>query len=298
MSYKELFTSPPAAFLASEKPFEEAEWAFLGVPLDITSTFRPGSRLGPIAIRQASLGLEVHGLLTGSDLSAISVCDLGDLHTTGGVAEVLERLELIAAEVIAAGKKLAVAGGEHTITLGSALGLGRAIGEPPKVVVFDAHLDLREELGGRRVCHATVVRRLVEEIGPERLAVVGARVASREGLRFASEAGLLIISSREVHEVGIGRVLGRLDRVLALKGPLYVSLDLDVLDPAFAPAVQTPEPFGLTPEEVLGLLLALSRRGLTAMDVVELTPAYDHGQTALLAARLLAEVMCASRRQA
>ena len=116
MSYRELFTSPPCSFLATERRLEEADWAILGVPLDATSTGRPGSRYGPAAIRMASLALEVRSLITGSDLGELRVSDLGDLHVSLDVAETLKRLELVASEVLKDGLRLAVLGGEHTIT--------------------------------------------------------------------------------------------------------------------------------------------------------------------------------------
>ncbi len=297
MSYREFFTSPPCSFLATERRPEEADWAVLGVPLDATSTGRPGSRYGPTAIRMASLALEVRSLITGSDLGELRVSDLGDLHVSLDVAETLERLELVASEVLKAGLRLAVLGGEHTIALGVVRGLKEAL-ELPKAVILDAHLDLRGEYQGRRLCHATVVRRLVEELGPDRVAVVGARVCSKEELAFAREAGLAIIGASEVREGGAGRTVKLLKSLLSLPGPLHLSLDLDVLDPSFAPAVQTPEPFGLRPEELLELVLSLCQHGLVSLDMVELAPAYDQGQTALLAARLLAEVMWATSREA
>jgi len=297
MSYRELFTSPPCSFLATERRPGEADWAILGVPLDATSTGRPGSRYGPTAIRMASLALEVRSLITGSDLGELRVSDLGDLHVSLDVAETLKRLELVASEVLKDGLRLAVLGGEHTITLGLVRGIKEALGLP-KAVILDAHLDLRDECQGQRLCHATVVRRLVDELGPGRVAVIGARVCAGEELAFAREAGLTFITACEVRESGATRVLRRLEGLLSLPGPLHLSLDLDVLDPSFAPAVQTPEPFGLRPEELLELVLSLCQHGLTSLDLVELAPAYDQGQTALLAARLLAEVMWATSREA
>ena len=278
MSYRELFTSPACAFLASERTLEEATWAILGVPLDATSTGRPGSRYAPTAIRMASLSLEVSSLITGSDLAELRVCDLGDLHVSLDVAETLERLELVASEVLSAGKKLAVLGGEHTITLGLVRGLAKALGKP-KVLVLDAHLDLRE-------------------VGPERVVILGARVCSREELAFARETGITIITARELKRCRADELGSALRGLLSLEGPLHISIDMDVLDPAFAPAVQTPEPFGLEPLELLELLRSLCRRELASLDIVELAPTYDQGQTALLAARLLVELMWAAMRQA
>ena len=292
MSLRELFTRPPSAFLMSELGYEEADWLFLGVPLDMTSTFRPGSRLGPEEVRRASLALEVLSLPSRHDLRSLSLHDAGDLHITYDLAEVLKRVELVSSEAIRDGKRLVVVGGEHTITLGIASGLKRELGDL-RVVCFDAHLDMRDEFLGKRICHATVCRRLVEELGPENLSLVGVRVCSPEGLDFALRRDVLMITAQDIREKGPSWALSSLRRFLAGGRPLHISIDLDVLDPAFAPAVQTPEPLGLTPWELLRILLGLAAEPVRSVDVVELAPGYDHGQTALLAARLIAELMCA-----
>jgi len=292
MSLRELFTSPAGRFLSSERKLDEAEWAFLGVPLDVSSTFRPGSRSAPLAVREASLGLEVRSLITGSRLNALKVCDIGDLHATLDVEDTLRKLEAVVEELAKAGKKVTVVGGEHTITLGIVSGLKKALGTP-KVIVFDAHLDMRDEFQGLRLCHATVGRRLAELVGPDRLTFLGVRACSDEGLDFARNEGIKVITPGELRAKGVRQVVRSLEPILDLEGPLHISLDVDVLDPSFAPAVQTPEPFGLEPGELLELLTALCDRGLTSFDLVEVAPDYDNGQTAILAARLLAEVMWA-----
>ena len=297
MSFRELFTSPAGRFLASERGLDEAEWVFLGVPLDVSSTFRHGSRWGPSAIREASVGLEVRSLLTGSRLSSLAVCDIGDLHVSPDISSTLEKLRAVVRELAGMGKKVAVAGGEHTITLGLVSGLMDALGTP-KALIFDAHLDLRDEFQGLRLCHATVGRRLYELLGPDRIAFLGVRACSDEGTRLAEEEGILVIDARTMAKEGASGVVASLKPVLELEGPLHLSIDLDVLDPAFAPAVQTPEPFGLSPWELLAILTEVCRWGPASFDLVELAPVYDRGQTALLAARIMAEVMWAGSRQA
>ena len=298
MSFRELFTKPPSAFLMSERSYGEADWVFLGIPLDITSTFRPGSRFGPEAVRQASLALEVMSLPARHDARSISLHDAGDLHITHDLPEMLRRIGLVISEIMRDEKRLVIVGGEHTITLGIAYGLKEAL-EDIKLICFDAHLDMRDEFLGQRLCHATVCRRLAEEIGPENIAIVGARACSPEGLALVLEEDVQVVMARDIREKGPGWALASLERFLADERPLHISIDLDVLDPAFAPAVQTPEPLGLTPWELLDMLLGLAKRPIRSFDVVELAPSYDDGQTALLAARLITELICAvGRRQA
>ncbi|RLF15064.1 MAG: agmatinase [Thermoprotei archaeon] len=292
MSFRELFTRPSSAFLMSERSYDEADWLFLGIPLDMTSTFRPGSRFGPEAVRKASLALEVISLPARHDTRSISLHDAGDIHITYDMPEMLKRIGLIVSEAMRDGKRLVAVGGEHTITLGIASGLRTALGDL-KVICFDAHLDMRDEFLGQRLCHATVCRRLVEELGPENVSLVGVRACSPEGLDFVREKGVQVITARDIREKGVSWALSSLKPFLTGGEPLHISLDLDVLDPAFAPAVQTPEPFGLTPWELLNLLLELAGAPLRSLDLVELAPRYDHGQTALLAARLIVELICA-----
>mgnify|MGYP000206235864 CR=1 FL=1 len=298
MSIRELFTRPPSAFLMSERSYEEADWLFLGIPLDITSTFRPGSRFGPEAVRQASLALEVMSLPARRDARSISLHDAGDLHVIHDLPEMLKRIALVVSEAIRDGKRLVAVGGEHTITLGITSGLKAALGDIG-LVCFDAHLDMRDELLGQRICHATVCRRVVDEIGPENVIIVGARACSPEGLSFVLEKGIHVITAQEIREKGPSWALKSLRDFLANGKPLHISLDLDVLDPAFAPAVQTPEPLGLTSWELLEMLLGLAESSIRSFDVVELAPTYDNGQTALLAARIIVELVCAvGKRQA
>ena len=266
--------------------------------MDVTSTFRPGSRFGPEAVRQASLALEPMSLPARHDARSISLHDAGDIHITHDLPEMMKRIELVVSEVMRDGKRLVVVGGEHTITLGIISGLKEALGDI-KLVCFDAHLDMRDEFYGQRICHATVCRRIAEEIGPENISIVGVRACSPEGLDFVLERGVQVITAQDIRERGPSWALSSLRPLLARGGPLHISIDLDVLDPAFAPAVQTPEPLGLMPWELSGILLGLAGEPLRSLDVVELAPSYDSGQTALLAARLIIEFICAvGKRQA
>jgi len=181
VSYHELFVSPSPVFSGVQRTFEEAEYVIFGAPLDVTSTYRSGSRFAPLAIREASLNIESYSFRAGIDVEDLKIHDLGDLHVTGGVDETLKRLELVTKDLLETKKMPVIIGGEHTITLG----IMRGIGEKVALVSFDAHLDMRNEYMGRTVSHTTFMRRISEQINPEKILEVGTRAACKEELDYA-----------------------------------------------------------------------------------------------------------------
>jgi agmatinase len=289
MSFLELYTSPASPFAGAEREFKEAEYVVIGAPLDLTSSYRPGSRFAPQAIRELSQTIEGFSLRTRRSIEELRIHDAGDLHVSGDLEETLRRLELVTGEIRREGKTPVIIGGEHTITAGSA----RTIDGGLVVLCFDAHLDLRDEYMGRRMCHATVMRRLLEDRRPERIVMVGTRAVSRDELEYAEERGVKFISSMEINREGSEETISRINSLLG-GGPMYLSIDLDVLDPAFAPAVQTPEPGGISTSQLLEIISGISLEGLAALDIVEVAPQYDYGATAAAAAKIIFEVLTAS----
>jgi agmatinase len=186
-------------------------------------------------------------------------------------------------------------GGEHSITPPIVERLSRRSAQGSLgVLVLDAHLDLREEYGCTRYSHACASRRILEKKGVCAYTSIGIRSGCKEEFTFAKENGILYFSALDVKENGIDYVLDR-----ALEGVncerLYLSIDLDALDPAFAPAVGNPEPFGLNAWDVLRVIERAAPKAV-GLDINELTPAYDHGETALLAARLAREFIAAKAK--
>ena len=259
----------------------------MGVPYDGTSTYRSGARFAPNAIRDASLNVESYSLRVGVDAENLPLHDLGDLDVVVDVAETLHRLKTVSSELSGMGKRLMLIGGEHTITLGAVQG----IGDVDAVVSFDAHLDLRGEYMGQRVSHATVMRRIHELEGVDRVVWVGVRAVSREELEFAQTIGACYITSRDVWLKGLEHSKNALENALSNCETLYITVDIDVLDPAYAPAAQNPEPEGLTVHQLLELLCPLCGRAV-AVDLVEVSPPYDNGTTAIQAAKILLEALC------
>jgi len=287
MSFLNLYTSPALSFARTECGFKDSDYVVVGVPLDHTSSYRPGSRFAPLAIREASLNIEGFSFRAKKSISSLKIHDAGDLHVDADVEETLRRIELVTGEILREGKTPVLIGGEHTLTLGSA----RSIKEDFAVLCFDAHLDLRDEYMGRKICHATVMRRMHEIDHLKRVVMVGTRAACRDEIAYAEEQGVGFITSHEIRNESMEDVSLRIDDLLEGQNAVYLSIDLDVLDPAYAPAVQTPEPEGLSTHQLLEILSKINLKDLVAFDVVEVTPQYDFGVTAAVAAKVIFEVL-------
>ncbi len=292
MSYRELFVSPPPIFSGFQKPFEEAEYVVLGVPFDATSTFRVGARFAPLAIREALLGIEGYSFRSGVDARDLKVHDMGDLHISGEVKETLKRLELVTKELLEAKKLPIFIGGEHTITLGAM----RSVGGNAVVMSFDAHLDLRNEFMGLTMSHATWMRRLREQVRPEKILEVGTRAVDKDELDYAKKFNIPFFTVNQIMEDGVEKTTEKIREVLAGHERVYLTIDMDVLDPAFAPAVQNPEPEGLDMHTFLDLLCGVCDRRVVAFDLVEVAPHYDMGVTAAQAVKTMFEVLCRVER--
>jgi len=288
VSYRELFVSPSPTFSGIQRTFEEAEYVVLGAPLDVTSTYRSGSRFAPLAIREASLNIETYSFRAGVDLEDLKIHDLGDLHIAGEVDETLKRLELVTKDLLKTKKMPVILGGEHTITLG----VVRGIGEKVALVSFDAHLDLRNEYMGRTVSHTTFMRRINEQIKPEKILEIGTRAVCKEELDYTKKANIQFFTVQQIRRDGVERTAQKIETLLADHEKIYLTIDMDVLDPAFAPAVQNPEPDGLDMHTLLDLLCQVCDHRIVAFDLVEVAPHYDNGITAIQAAKTIFEALC------
>jgi agmatinase len=291
MAHHELFVSQSNIFSGLQKPFEKADYVIFGVPFDVTSTYRTGARFGPNAIREASLNIETHSFRGGIDVEDLSIHDLGDLHVLTATEKTLERIILIVKEILEAGKTPVMIGGEHTITLAAAKGLGnRVLGTT--VVSFDAHLDLRNEYMGLKLSHTTFMQRLNEEVKPAKIIEVGTRAVCKEELAYAKKAGIEFFTAQQIRNEGIKQTIKKLKEKLAGCKNTYFSIDMDILDPAFAPAVQNPEPEGLEMYALLDILCSICDERLLGFDVVEVAPSYDQGVSAIQAAKTIFETLC------
>jgi agmatinase len=256
----------------------------LGVPFDGTATFRRGAREGPAAIREASQNFDPWSMELGLDLGNVPVHDAGDVPDMDRSGDMVRAVEARVAELAGASRIPVLLGGEHSATEGAVRALHRRH-EDLRVLVLDAHLDLLEDYMGDTRSHACATRRCADVVGADNIAVLGIRSASRDELVSAGDDGLSFATADGARELGLATVLEEL--LLSLgEGPLYLSMDLDVLDPSHAPGVQNPEPWGLSPLDVRQVIESVAPR-LVGFDVMECAPRYDGGQTAALAARLL-----------
>ena len=288
MSFLELYVRRTLVFAGSECRFEDADYVIVGVPFDNTSSYRPGSRFAPCAIREASLNIEGFSFRSNRSIDDLRIHDAGDLDVSLRVEETLRRLELVTREIIEAGKTPVLIGGEHTLTIGSV----KAINKPFKLLCFDAHLDLRDEYLDMKFSHATVNRRIYEtNKNLEGIIIVGARAACKEETEYAEKKGIHIISSHEILDGNIKDFSSKINRLIGDAGALYISVDMDVLDPAFAPAVQTPEPDGISTNQLLSMISEINLDRLVAFDITEMTPQYDFGVTSTVAAKIIFEVL-------
>lgn len=254
-----------------------------GVPFDATSTYRTGTRFGPNAIREAFMNIEIYSKRLGVDLENSSIEDIGNLSRSGNVDDMCRVVESITREIVERGRIPAILGGEHSITNGSFRAL-----DDCTLIVFDAHLDMRDEFEGLKLSHATFLRRLVDDGKVSKLIHVGSRAATKTEWDFTKEHGFSIIDADMMHNGERG--LKTFQRSLENTDRIYVSIDIDAIDPAFAPGVANPEANGLSTQLILECIYALKGKELVGFDIVELCPPYDHGETAILAARLLAEL--------
>ena len=272
--------------LGFEEPYERAEVVLVGVPLDITSSYRMGSRLAPAKIREASLDLETYQMSVGVEVSErLRISDLGDLVLLQTDLAASGKMILsLASKIRQDGKIPFLLGGEHTLTYFASKPFRDAF-----LLQLDAHRDLRDEYMGERICHATVMRRVLDDLPAWRLIQLGVRSCSKEEEEFARGAEIQTYTSERLMEdlQGVLKEVGE----KVFKGPVYLTIDMDILDPAFAPAVATPEPGGLTTVDLLKLVRGLGELELCAFDLVEVVPQFDNGTTAFAAAKIIYELL-------
>jgi len=277
--------SQPCVFSGKSTSYKDAVYVVIGVPYDRTSTYRSGSRFAPSAIREASANIETFSMRAAVDVEDLKICDAGDMNVTDDPAETIERIRLLVHQVAADGKIPVILGGEHTVSLG---GVRALVGTD--VVSFDAHMDLRDEYNGDLLSHASVMRRISEHVGLDRIVQIGTRAVCKEELEFSKR--ISYISAIDLHRNTVERSLDVLRKILDGRQDLYVTVDMDVLDPAYAPAVGNPEPDGLSPNILLSLLQEVCKKNVMAIDLAEVTPHYDSGATAVQAAKVLFESLC------
>jgi agmatinase len=276
----------------------DVDIAVLGVPFDSGTTYRPGARFGPAHVREASRLLRPYNpAMDVSPFAVAQVVDAGDLVVNPfSLQEAVADIEAGSRALLDQAGKLVTVGGDHTIAL-PLLRTMAALHGPVAVVHFDAHLDTWDTYFGAPITHGTPFRRASEEGLLDRSGClhVGIRgpLYTTDDLSADRDLGFQIVHAVEMEDIGTRGVVERI-RARVEDRPVYVSVDIDVLDPAFAPGTGTPESGGLLSRELLGMLRAFSTLNLVGADVVEVAPAYDHAQiTGIAASHVLYELISA-----
>ena len=283
MSYTDLYLTQSPLIISPDNKSEPIANIF-GVPFDSTHSYKPGCRFGPDVIRDAFNNIEIFHPQLQVDLESANIKDYGNIHHTVVATEMLPMVEKVTTELRKENKILVTLGGEHLLTLGTYMSFPKETG----YIVFDAHYDLREEYANTKLSHAAYLRRIVEKRGAENIIHVGARSFVREELEFLTKHKINSISDKEIRLGNAGRLL---KDAVSRFDELYVSIDLDVVDPAFAPGVGNPEAVGITSRELYDMITSLENKKIIGTDVVELNPSFDNGSTAALAAKMISTII-------
>lgn len=283
MSYKELYLNQSPMIVSPDDKSDPVSNIF-GVPFDSTHSYKPGCRFGPDVIRDAFNNIEIFHPNLQVDLEIANIKDYGNIQHTVVATEMLEMVGKITNELRKEKKPLVILGGEHLLTLGSYMSFPKEVG----YVVFDAHYDLRDEYANTKLSHAAYLRRIVEKRGADNIVHVGARSFVKDELEFLTKNKINSISDKEIR---LGNACRQLKDSISTFDELYVSIDLDVVDPAFAPGVGNPEAVGITSRELYDLVTSLENKKIVGSDVVELNPSFDNGSTASLAAKMISTII-------
>jgi agmatinase len=281
MSHLEFFSTTNP--LVGPKDLKNEVLTVFGVPFDATTSYRPGTRFGPNALREAFLNVEAYSHMLKIDVEKVPIQDLGNLTRLINAEETIDMVSKVTKELFSKSKKFCMIGGEHSITYGSFKNAPKETG----YIVFDAHFDLRSEWEGSKYSHACYLRRILEQRDPKLIAHIGGRAATEEEWRLSKKLGLSITAMGAEVPSSIKKYKAFLSKF----EQIYLSVDLDALDPAYAPGVGTPEPAGMTTSTLLKYIYPLKDVKIIAFDIVELCPPYDNGTTTTMAARIMNELV-------
>ena len=274
-------------FIGCDSSFEKARIVLFGAPFDSTTSFRPGARFGPSAMRHESFGLETYSPYQDKDLTDYRIFDSGDLELCFGSAELaLLDIESRAEEILAAGKLPVLLGGEHLVTLGSFRAIQRRWPDV-HIIHFDAHADLRDDYLGAKLSHACVIRRCHDLLGDGRIHQFGIRSGEREEFRFARE-------HTDLHPFTFDGLEELVQTLEASRAPVYLTIDPDCLDPSAFPGTGTPEAGGVTFPQPLEAIQMVAKTNVVGADVNELAPMLDQsGVSTAAACKVLRELLLA-----
>ena len=274
-------------FIGCDSSYRAADIVLYGAPFDSTTSYRPGARFGPSAIRHESFGLATYSPYQHADLTAFDIFDSGDLELCFGSSEAaLADIEARAAEILHDGKLPLLLGGEHLVTLGAV----RAVAEKHPglhIIHFDAHADLRDDYLGAKLSHACVLRRCHEIVGDGRIHQFCIRSGERAEFEFAAQ-------HTEMHKFDFTGLAELTEQLCATKEPVYLTIDLDCLDPSCFPGTGTPEAGGVSFLQLLDAIRTVSKTNIVGADLNELAPMLDiSGVSTATACKVLRELLIA-----
>ncbi len=279
-------------FADADSDFENSYFIIFGVPFDGTSSYRAGSKFAPDEIRKASYNLESYLLEHNFSMRQVKMHDMGNIGSLDEFGSAESVIEAVYSTSLSLRDKFPIMiGGEHSITIGAAKALAEQ--EDTGIIFIDAHADFRDEYLGNKYSHACVARRAYEYLRGK-VVSIGVRSASQEEILYARKIGYRWITSYDFLEMGWKDAIENALEILSADN-VYLSIDIDGIDPSFAPGTGTPEYFGLTPLDVKRIIDFLGPR-LIGADIVEVCPPCDNGNTSVLAARLIQEIVAAVSR--
>ncbi|AOR23058.1 agmatinase [Clostridium taeniosporum] len=272
-------------FIGCDNNYDESKIVIFGAPFDSTTSFRPGTRFASKAMRSESFGIETYSMYQDKDLEEIKIFDAGDLELSFGNPEnALLNIEKLTNKIIEDDKIPCMIGGEHLVTLGAFRAISKKYPDV-HVIHFDAHADLREEYLGQKLSHATVMHRIWDIIGDNKIFQFGIRSGDKHEIYWGKDH----IFTNKFNFNGLEDIVNKLK-----EKPIYFTLDLDVLDPSVFPGTGTPEAGGVTFMELLKAILSISKLNIVGMDINELSPIYDQtGSSTALACKVLRELLLA-----
>lgn len=274
-------------FVGCDADYDSADIVLFGAPFDSTTSYHPGARFGPSAIRHESFGLETYSPYQDLDLCDCRVFDSGDLQPRFGSSELaLADIEKRTSVILDDGKFPILLGGEHLVTLGAVRAVAAKYPEL-HIIHFDAHTDLRTEYYGVTLSHACVLRHCYDIIGDGRLHQFCIRSGERAEFQFAAE-------HTDLHRFNFNGLEEAVRKITEIDAPVYLTIDLDCLDPSEFPGTGTPEAGGVTFTQLLGAILECAKARLVAADVNELAPMLDaSGVSTAIACKVLRELLLA-----
>ena len=288
--FEKLTLTERPSFSGYKSELEFSKYVIFGAPHDMTTCYRPGTRFGPPAIREASLNIETYSYFSKKDMSEVRIHDIGDIFLTGNHRERLGQIETVLKQIKNKWSKIPLMlGGEHSITIP----VREVINTDTLFVIFDAHGDLREQYLDEPYSHASMTKRLLDVINPDQILQVGIRAQSLEEIEFVKDHPELIqLNSLDINRNGFDWTMKSFKDRIDQFSKIYISVDIDGYDPCYAPGTGTPEAMGLNPYLVFSLIHQIPNEKIVGVDINEVNPSFDSsGITSILAAKTLYEIL-------